>query len=127
MPPMMDRIPEKPKNFKKAVRETLSYASKSPAPFIVVLGLAICSTVFMIVGPNQLGRIANLIHEGIHSESGVDMDAVLSVVFLIGSFYVFSAFTGLIQGLIMAHMTQNIAKSLRSKINAAHTFPYNSI
>ena len=49
MPPMMNRIPEKPKNFKKAVRETLSYASKTPAPIIIVLCLAISSTIFMIV------------------------------------------------------------------------------
>ena len=117
MPPMMNRIPEKPKNFKKAVRETLSYASKTPAPIIIVLCLAIFSTIFMIVGPKQIGKISNLILEGIQSGT-MDMAAIRNVVLFIGGLYVFSAIAGLVQGLIMANMTQNIAKTLRSKINA---------
>ena len=96
MPPMMDRIPEKPKNFKKAVRETLSYASKTPAPFIIVLCLAVFSTVFMIVGPKQIGRISNLILEGIQTGT-VDMTAVRDVVIFIGCLYVISSIAGLIR------------------------------
>ena len=116
MPPMMDRIPEKPKNFKKAVTETLSYASKSPVPFIIVLILSIGSTILMIVGPNQLGQITDEITKGL--ATSIDMDAVLKIAYFIGFLYILSALFSLVQGLLMASMTQNIAKTLRSKINA---------
>ncbi|MBR5658772.1 MAG: ABC transporter ATP-binding protein [Lachnospiraceae bacterium] len=116
MPPMMDRIPEKPKNFKKAVKETLSYASSSMLPFIIVVILSIGSTILMIVGPNQLGRITDEITKGL--ETSIDMDAVLGIAYFIGFLYILSALFSLAQGLLMASMTQNIAKTLRSKINA---------
>ena len=116
MPPMMDRIPEKPKNFKKAVTETLSYASKSPVPFIIVLILSIGSTILMIVGPNQLGQITDEITKGL--ATSIDMDALLKIAYFIGFLYILSALFSLVQGLLMASMTQNIAKTLRSKINA---------
>lgn len=116
MPPMMDRIPEKPKNFKKAVKETLSYASSSMLPFIIVVILSIGSTILMIVGPNQLGRITDEITKGL--ATSIDMDAVLGIAYFIGFLYILSALFSLVQGLLMAGMTQNIAKTLRSKINA---------
>ena len=116
MPPMMDRIPEKPKNFKKAVKETLSYASSSMLPFIIVVYLSIGSTILMIVGPNQLGRITDEITKGL--ATSIDMDAVLGIAYFIGFLYILSALFSLVQGLLMAGMTQNIAKTLRSKINA---------
>ncbi len=116
MPPMMDRIPEKPKNFKKAVKETLSYASSSMLPFIIVVILSIGSTILMIVGPNQLGRITDEITKGL--ATSIDMDAVLGIAYFIGFLYILSALFSLAQGLLMAGMTQNIAKTLRSKINA---------
>lgn len=116
MPPMMNRIPEKPKDFKKAVKETLSYASKTPLPIIIVLMLAVGSTFLMIIGPNQLGKITNEITMGLGTS--IDMDAVLRIAFFIGGLYIFSALCSLVQGLLMANMTQNIAKTLRSKINA---------
>ena len=116
MPPMMNRIPEKPKDFKKAVKETLSYASKTPLPIIIVLMLAVGSTFLMIIGPNQLGKITNEIQKGLGTS--IDMDAVLKIAFFIGGLYIFSALCSLVQGLLMANMTQNIAKTLRSKINA---------
>ena len=116
MPPMMNRIPEKPKDFKKAVKETLSYASKTPLPIIIVLMLSVGSTFLMIIGPNQLGKITNEITMGLGTS--IDMDAVLKIAFFIGGLYIFSALCSLVQGLLMANMTQNIAKTLRSKINA---------
>ena len=105
---------EKSQNFKQSILKLIKYC-KSYLPFIIcALFLSIAGAVLTILGPNYLGDITN--HIASHIFIGIDLDFVLNIGLLLILFYSLSAIFNLIQGFIMASVSQKISKKLRKEI-----------
>jgi ATP-binding cassette subfamily B protein len=106
---------EKARDFKKTWSKLLAYCKPYLPLIIVALVFAIVSSVFMLVGPNQLSKITDLIKDGLFGS--VDINAILNVCIFLAVLYGSSVIFSYIQGFIMATVTQKICKSLRSGIS----------
>ena len=60
-----NRVVEKPKNFKKAVKEIINYCKPYMLVIIIALLLAAFSSIFTILGPNKLRDLTNEIVKGV--------------------------------------------------------------
>ena len=110
-----NRIQEKPKNLKQAVKKLCFYLKRFMPLIIVALILAAVSSVFSIISPNKLSDLTNVITDGIMT--GIDFDKIKSISIFLLSIYLLSALFNYLQGFIMADVANNFAKELRSKIS----------
>ena len=72
-------------------------------------------TILTILGPDKLSDLTKVITEGI--ATGIDMERVKSIGLTLVAFYVGSAILSFGQQFIMATVTQNVTKQLRSDIS----------
>lgn len=116
---------EKPKNFKKTMKNLLSYLRPYRASIIIVIFFAFGSAAFSIVGPKILGNATTAIFEGLVSKvsgsSGIDFIYVGKIILILLVLYGISALFSFIQGFIMTGVAQKVTfklrKSLSEKIN----------
>ena len=85
------------------------------AVIIVALICAVAGTILTILGPDKLSDLTKVITEGI--ATGIDMERVKSIGLTLVAFYVASAILSFGQQFIMATVTQNVTKQLRSDIS----------
>lgn len=109
------RVAEKPKDFKSAIKKTISYLHKFMPLIIVALVLASISSILSIIGPNKLKDLTNVITEGLLT--GIDFGRVKSICIFLLSLYLTSAVFNYIQTIIMTNVANNFAKELRSNIS----------
>lgn len=121
------KVPEKSKDFVGTWRKLLHYCRRY-LPFIVFALL--CSfggTILTLLGPDKLADLTNLIKDGLMT--GIDLDAVGDIGATLIIFYGASMLLSLMQGWMMATVTQRVAKQLRgdisSKINRLPMWYYN--
>ena len=110
-----NRVNEKPKDLKLAVKKLIKYLKKFMPLIIIALVLAILSSVFSIIGPNKLSDLTDEIAKGIMT--GIDFEAITSIAVFLLTIYLISALFNYIQGFIMATVANNFAKSLRTQIS----------
>ena len=110
-----NRVNEKPKDLKLAVKKLIKYLNKFIPLIIIALVLAILSSVFSIIGPNKLSDLTDEITKGIMT--GIDFEAITSIAVFLLTIYLISALFNYIQGFIMATVANNFAKSLRTQIS----------
>ena len=110
-----NRVNEKPKDLKLAVKKLIKYLKKLMPLIIIALVLAILSSVFSIIGPNRLSDLTDEIAKGIMT--GIDFEAITSIAVFLLTIYLISALFNYIQGFIMATVANNFAKSLRTQIS----------
>lgn len=110
-----NRVNEKPKDLKLAVKKLVKYMNKFLPLIIIALVLAILSSVFSIIGPNRLSDLTDEIAKGIMT--GIDFEAITSIAVFLLTIYLISALFNYIQGFIMATVANNFAKSLRTQIS----------
>ena len=112
---------EKPKDFRKAVADTLRYMGGYKFAVAVVIVVSAIATVFETVGPKVMGRATTLLAEGvmnkIHGTGGIDFDAVARVLLLTMALYFIGAIAQYIQALIMTNITQKIVYRMRRDIS----------
>ena len=114
--PSMGRRPaEKSKDFKGTWRKIIRYCKRYLAVIIVALICAVAGTILTILGPDKLSDLTKVITEGI--ATGIDMERVKSIGLTLVAFYVGSAILSFGQQFIMATVTQNVTKQLRSDIS----------
>ncbi len=114
---------EKPKDFKTSLKKLADYCKAYiPAITIAVLAAAI-GTLFQIIGPDKLKNITDEIAKGLPKViqgqpilGTIDMNAVLSIAWLLVFLYASSAVLGFVQSYIMATITQKISKTMRTDI-----------
>lgn len=118
----MGRGGEKSKDLKASWVCILRFAKRYwPAMMIAVLA-SFVGTIFTIIGPDKLSELTTTITDGIKNrvmtmdQSGIDMDAVQRIGITLVCFYAISFGLSLLQGLIMAQVTQGVSKELRSSI-----------
>lgn len=110
-----NRVNEKPKDLKLAVKKLIKYLKKFMPLIIIALVLAILSSVFSIIGPNKLSDLTDEIAKCIMT--GIDFEAITSIAVFLLTIYLISALFNYIQGFIMATVANNFAKSLRTQIS----------
>lgn len=114
--PGMGRRPaEKSKDFKGTWMKIIRYCKRYLAVIVVALICAVAGTILTILGPDKLSDLTKVITEGI--ATGIDMERVESIGLTLVAFYVGSAILSFGQQFIMATVTQNVTKQLRSDIS----------
>lgn len=112
----MGRRPaEKSKDFKGTWMKIIRYCKRYLAVIVVALICAVAGTILTILGPDKLSDLTKVITEGI--ATGIDMERVKSIGLTLVAFYVGSAILSFGQQFIMATVTQNVTKQLRSDIS----------
>ena len=112
---------EKPKNFRKAVSDTLSYMGGYKLAVVFVVLISAVATVFETVGPKVMGRATTLLATGVMAKlkgtGGIDFDAIGKVLLLTIMLYAVGAFAQWLQALIMTNITQKIVYRMRNDIS----------
>ena len=112
---------EKPKNFRKAVSDTLSYMGGYKLAVVFVVFIAALATIFETVGPKVMGRATTLLAEGVMARlrgtGGIEFEAVGKVLMLTMFLYAVGAFAQWLQAFIMTNITQKIVYRMRRDIS----------
>lgn len=106
---------EKAKDFKKSIGQLVTYCQKYFPLVIVAVVLAITGSVLNIIGPGKLSDMTNIITDGLMT--GIDIDAFVKIAVLLVFLYAGGFIFNLVQGIIMATVTQKITKSMRTDIS----------
>ena len=114
-PGMGRRSAEKSKDFKGTWMKIIRYCNRYMAVIVVALICAIGGTVLTILGPDKLSDLTKVITEGI--VTGIDMDQIKHIGLTLVAFYGCSAILSFGQQFIMATVTQNVTRQLRSDIS----------
>ncbi len=110
------RMVEKPKNFKKAMARLSTFSSKYIALLVLATVLAIVSVTMIILGPQKLQRVTDLI--SYKDETTImDLEQIFSLCLTLVILYSISMVTHVVQEQIFANISQKITKRLRSEIN----------
>lgn len=110
-----NRIAEKPKDLKKALKKMTHYLKKY-IPFIVIaLVLSALGSVLSIIGPNKLSDLTDEITKGLMT--GMNFDSIKSISIFLVCIYGLSGIFNYIQGFIMATVANRFAQSLRTQIS----------
>ena len=107
-------VVEKPKNFKESWGKMLRYARPQMPAIVIAMLCALAGTVIALVGPGQIQKITDLITAGVGG--GIDLDAVTSTALFLLILYGISWVMNFTQHFIMATVSQNISKRLRTDI-----------
>ena len=114
--PGMGRRPaEKSKDFKGTWMKIIRYCKRYLAVIVVALICAVAGTILTILGPDKLSDLTKVITEGI--ATGIDMERIKSIGLTLVAFYAGSEILSFGQQFIMATVTQNVTKQLRSDIS----------
>ena len=106
---------EKAKDFKKAVKDLFNYIKRYMPAIITAIIFSTAGTILNVIGPDKMKEITNLITEGVMT--GIDKGAVFKIALTLAIMYGAGAILNLLQGIIMADVTQKTSKSLRSDIS----------
>ena len=105
----------KAKDFKKTIKQLISYCKIYLPIIIIALILAMAGAIFNIIGPEMLSEITDLITEGMMTS--IDLDAVVNIASILAFLYGLGFLFNYIQGFIMATVTQRVSKNLRTDIS----------
>ncbi len=107
--------PTEKTDLKGTLNDLSAYMHKSLVVVILALVLAALSAVLTIIGPDQVGKIATIMSDGLLS--GIDLAAVARVGVLLAVIYGLSALFGFIQHYIMASVTLRMSYRMRAELS----------
>lgn len=114
---------EKPKNFKKTMKQLFNYLKEYKGAIIIVLVFSFMSAAFSIAGPKILGKAVTKIFEGLVSKisgiagAGIDFDYIAKILIILTGLYLISSLFSFIQGYIMSGVAQKVSFKLRKAIS----------
>lgn len=125
-------VNEKPKKFKKTLKEMARYLKPYFPLILIAVVASVIATILQIIGPDKLKLITDEITKGLPKMvkgkpvmAAIDMDNVKSITMMLVIFYGSSLLLNLLQRFIMADVTQKISKSFREKIaNKVNKLPF---
>ena len=106
---------EKSKDFKGTWKKLLGRNKMYTYAILFAVLCAIGGTVLTLIGPDKLKDLTNIIANGLMT--GIDMDEITKVCITLVVFYGTGMILSLIQGLVMATVTQKTTKSFRHDIS----------
>ena len=121
--PMAMMKGEKARDFKGTMRKLLQYLGSYKISTLIVMIIAIASTVFSIAGPKILGQATTKLFEGVMAQiagsgTGIDFDYIGRIILITLGLYIVSAVLSYIQGWIMANISMDISYRFRRDIAA---------
>lgn len=114
--PMRQRAPEQSKDFLGAWKKLLRYCKKFAPAIVTALVCSIGGTALTLIGPDKLGELTNVVKNGILT--GIDLDAVTDIGATLIVYYSLSMVLSVVQGWLMANVTQRLAQRMRGDIAA---------
>lgn len=110
-------VPGGAKNMKKALGALLGYCRKYLVLIVLALLFAAVSAVLSVIGPDYISELTETITNGVSPMGiNVDMDKITSIAVTLIVIYAVSMLLGYFQSLIMAHVSCNVGKKMRSDI-----------
>jgi ATP-binding cassette subfamily B protein len=111
-----DMSGDKPEAFIEAWKKLLSYMRRYKIAIITAIIFAFVSTILVLLGPNKIREITDLIESGLISGI-VDMDAIWQIAFFLIAIYSISAILMFLQNHILATVSIRTGSNLRSEIS----------
>ncbi len=105
----------RPGNFKGAIRRLTGYLKKHIPVIVTALLFAQAGMILNLIGPGKLSQITALIKEGM--DSVIDTSAVFRIAVFLVALYVAGFVFSLIEGMMMAGVTQKISRQMRHDIS----------
>ncbi len=102
-------------DLKGALNDLSTYMRKSLGVVVLALVLAALSAVLTIIGPDQVGKIATIMSDGLLG--GIDLAAIARAGILLAVIYGLSALFGFIQHYIMASVTLKMSYRMRAELS----------
>lgn len=99
----------------KSFKKILSYCKPYLPAIIVSIFCAVVGAVATIIGPDKISELVTIITDGI--VTGIDMTAFVKIAVFLIVLYLAGSVFNYAQQFIMAIVTQNTSKSLRTDIN----------
>ena len=113
---------EKAKDFKGTMRQLLGYIGQHKIAVFTAVAFAVCSVIFIIVGPKVLGQVTTKLFEGlvakVNGTGDVDFAWIAKTLGFLLCLYLASSACSLIQGWLMTGVTQKICYRMRKEIAA---------
>lgn len=120
-PRRQSRRYQKPKDFKGTIKRLLSYLGLYKIAILIVMIFAVCSTIFNVVGPKILGNATTELFNGIVAKlSGtgeINFTNIRNILLSLMGIYVLSAGFAMIQGWLMATISQKMSYKMRQDIS----------
>ncbi|NOR89221.1 MAG: ATP-binding cassette domain-containing protein [Anaerolineales bacterium] len=121
--PMAMMQGEKALDFKGTMRSLLDYLGSYKIAIVIVMLIAVASTIFSIAGPRILGMATTKLFEGVMDQiagtgTGIDFDYIARIILITLALYLVSAFLSILQGWIMSSISMDITYRFRKDIAA---------
>lgn len=108
------RPPEKPKNFKKTIKQLLAYTRTEWVPIIAAFVTAAVGAVLSLFGPRRLAAIVDVIEDGM--KSAIDRSLISKLIIGLIIIYGVSAILNYAQNFFMTTVAQVISKRMRRDV-----------
>ncbi len=117
---------EKARDFKSTMVNLIQYLGSYKIAIVIVMLVAVASTIFTIAGPKLLGQATTKLFEGVMEQiagsgAGIDFDFIGRIILITLALYLVSALFSAIQGWIMTNISMDITyrfrKDIAEKIN----------
>lgn len=112
---------EKAKDFKGTISKLIRYSRKYLPAVIVVMVIAVFSTVFNVVCPKVLGKATTALSEGIMRKingiGGIDFTYIGKILLFCLGLYLLSVLFNFTQGIIMTGVTQKLCYKMRKDVS----------
>jgi ATP-binding cassette subfamily B multidrug efflux pump len=112
---------EKAKDFKGTISKLVRYLRKYLPAVIVVMVIAVFSTVFNVVCPKVLGKATTALSEGIMRKingiGGIDFTYIGKILLFCLGLYLLSVLFNFTQGIIMTGVTQKLCYKMRKDVS----------
>ncbi len=113
---------EKPKEFKTTMKKLIKYCRKYMPIIIISLIFSAVASVLRILGPGKLSDMTDEISKALPNMDtgiieGMDLSVVVGIATVLAAFYAISFVLNYLQGLMMASVTQNVSKQMRTDIS----------
>ena len=112
---------EKAKDFKGTISKLVRYSRKYLPAVIVVMVIAVFSTVFNVVCPKVLGKATTALSDGIMRKingiGGIDFTYIGKILLFCLGLYLLSVLFNFTQGIIMTGVTQKLCYKMRKDVS----------
>lgn len=112
---------EKAKDFKGTISKLVRYSRKYLPAVIVVMVIAVFSTVFNVICPKVLGKATTALSEGIMRKingiGGIDFTYIGKILLFCMGLYLLSVLFNFTQGIIMTGVTQKLCYKMRKDVS----------
>lgn len=104
------------KGMRSAMKRSAAYMRSDVILLIIALFAAVGSAIIIIVGPDKMGDLANIISDGVFGE--IDLASIAETGIFLAVLYLVGACLGYIQQFIMASVTLKTSYRMRAELSA---------